>query len=82
VDVLERLNRINRTTVFLATLGLGVAGLLLPVPVGPVLIYLVVAALGALLRLTWPVTPPAMRIFRLAVLAGLAVIATVRLLSA
>jgi len=79
--VLERLARMNRTTVFLATLAATVAGLLLPVPVGPVLIYLVVAVFAALLSQTWPVTPPPMRVFRLAVLAGLAVIATVRLIN-
>ena len=79
-SLLRRLARLNRTSVFLATLALAVLGLFLPGALGAIVLYAVVAALAALLRHTWAVTPPPIRIFRLLVLAGLAVIATSRLL--
>jgi len=77
--LLERLARLDRTKVFLGTLAVGLAGLFLPVPVGPLLLLAVVVLLGALLRITWPVTPVPLRAVRLLILAGLAVLALVRL---
>jgi hypothetical protein len=78
--MLRRLATLDRTKVFLATLAVAVAGLFLPGAIGAIILYAVVAALAAVLRLTWAVTPPGMRVVRLAVLAGLAAIATARLL--
>jgi hypothetical protein len=71
--------RLDRTTVFLATLALGTLGLFLPRWYGALLIYGVVAALAALLRLTWPLMAPPVRMLRLLVLAILAVVATLKI---
>jgi hypothetical protein len=79
--MLERLARVDRTAAFLAVLALGLLGLFLPVPAGPILLYTVVAGLGFLLSRTWAVTPPPMRVVRIVVLAAMAALATVRLLS-
>lgn len=79
-DLLVRLSRLNGTAVFLGALVIAILGLFLPTPLGPLLLYAVVAALGGLLSLTWTITPVGLRIFRLAVLAGLAAIATAKLL--
>lgn len=79
-DLLGALARLGRTKVFLGTLALAMLGVFLPSPVGPLVLYLTVGALAALLSVTWAVTPPGMRLLRLAVLAGLAAIATFRLL--
>ena len=79
--LLETLARVDRTKVFLAALALGLLGLFLPVPYGPVLLLVVVVALVALLRATWPVTPPAQRAARILILTGLAAIALLRLLA-
>ena len=78
--MLSRLAQLNRTKVLLVTLVIALAGLFLPGLWGALVLYTVVGALAYLLSLTWPVTPPALRAFRLLVLAGLAVIATVKLL--
>ncbi len=78
-NLLTRLSRLDRTKVFLGTLAVGLLALFLPGAWGALLLYAVVAALAALLAQTWHVTPPAMRIFRLLVLAGLAVIATTKI---
>jgi hypothetical protein len=77
--LLERLARIDRTAVFLAALVVGLAGVFLPSPVGPLLLLAVVAALAALLRLTWALTPPVPRTLRVIILTGLAVLALFRL---
>jgi hypothetical protein len=77
--VLARLSQLNRTTVFLAALGVALAGFLLPGAAGAVVLYGVVAGLGALLARTWPITPAGMRAVRLLVLAGLAAAATAKL---
>jgi hypothetical protein len=79
--MLTRLAQLNRTTVLLVTLVIALAGLFLPGLWGALVLYAVVGALAYLLSLTWPVTPPALRAFRLLVLAGLAAIATTKLLS-
>jgi hypothetical protein len=71
----------NRTTVFLGTLAVALLGLFLPGALGALVLGAIVVALGALLSATWPVTPPAMRLVRLAILAGLAVIATLKILT-
>jgi hypothetical protein len=74
------LARLDATKVFLGALALGVIGLFLPGAAGAIVLLSVVAGLGALLRLTWGVTPPALRLFRLVVLAGLTAIAITKLL--
>jgi len=79
--MLSRLAHLNRTKVLLVTLVIALAGLFLPGLWGALVLYAVVGALAYLLSLTWPVTPPAVRIFRLLVLAGLAAIATTKILS-
>jgi hypothetical protein len=78
-NLLTRLARINRTRVFLGTLVVALIGLFLPGLWGAVVLYAVVAALAALLAQTWSVTPPVLRLARLLILAGLAVIATLKL---
>lgn len=80
-DLLHTLARMNRTKIFLGTLALALVGLFLPGVWGALVLYAVVTALAFLLSQTWPVTPPAMRMVRLVVLAGVAVIATTKLLS-
>ena len=76
---METLARVDRTKAFLAALALGLLGLFLPVPYGPALLLAVVVALAALLRRTWPVTPPGQRVARILILGGLAAIALLRL---
>jgi hypothetical protein len=76
---MQTLARVDRTKAFLAALALGLAGLFLPVPYGPVLLLVIVVALAALLRTTWPVTPPAQRFARMLILGGLVAIALIRL---
>ncbi len=78
-DPLPRLARINRTAVFLGTLAVFLLGLFLPGAWGAFVLYLIVAALAAVLRRTWPVTPPPLRVFRLGALAVIAVVATAKL---
>ncbi|HEY7225394.1 MAG TPA: hypothetical protein VH561_17605 [Micromonosporaceae bacterium] len=78
-DPLHRLTRLNRGAVLLGTLVIGLAGLFLPGIWGAALLYLIVAALAALLARTWAVTSPPVRLLRLVILAGLAVIATLKL---
>jgi hypothetical protein len=79
-NLLTALARLNRTKVLLGTLAVALAGLFLPGTWGALILYAVVAALAALLAQTWPVTPPPLRIFRLVVLAALAVLATSKIL--
>ncbi len=74
VVMLTALARLDRTKVFLGTLAVALVGLFVPGVWGAVVLFVVVAALAALLAQTWTVTPVGMRIFRLLVLAGLAVI--------
>jgi hypothetical protein len=78
-DVLAALNRMNRTRVFLAALVVALIGLFLPGTWGAIVLIAVVSALGALLAQTWPATPQPLRVFRLLVLAGLAVIAFIKI---
>jgi hypothetical protein len=74
-DPLRRLARANRTGVFLAALAVGLLGLFLPGLWGALLLFAVVAGLAYLLRQTWAVTPPPLRVVRLIILAGLIIIA-------
>lgn len=78
-NLLTRMSRASRTKVMLGTLAVALAGLFLPGIWGAIILYAVVAALAGLLAQTWPVTPPALRVFRLAVLVGLAVLATTKI---
>ncbi|WBB79707.1 hypothetical protein O7606_26840 [Micromonospora sp. WMMD882] len=75
-----RLARVNPTTVFLATLGLVLVGLLVPGVVGGALLLALAVGLVALLRLTWPVQTPATRVIRLLMLTLLVTVALVKLL--
>lgn len=77
-NLLTTLARVSRTKVLLITLAIALAGFFLPGGWGALILYAVVAVLAALLAQTWPVTPLPLRIFRLLVLAGLAVIATTK----
>ena len=77
--LLETLARVDKTKAFLAALALGLVGLFLPAPYGPVLLLAIVVALVLLLRTTWPVTPPGQRAARILILGGLAAIALLRL---
>ena len=69
--MLARLSRLNLTTVFLLAGGLVLAGLLLPAPVGGVLLLLVAAGLVAVLSMTWTLTPPRLLVVRLVILTAL-----------
>ena len=78
-NLFTRLSRLDRTRVFLGVLVIGLVGLFLPGVWGALVLFAVVAALGALLSQTWSVTPPVLRVTRLLILAGLAVIATLKI---
>jgi hypothetical protein len=77
--LLVRLSRLNPTTVFLTAGVVVLAGLFLPAPVGGVLLVLIAAALAALLSLTWPHTPPRMRVARVVILGILLLLALTKL---
>jgi hypothetical protein len=78
--VLERLARMDRTKVFLATLAVALIGLFVPGVLGAIILYAVVAALAWLLTLTWAVIGVPLRVFRLVTLAVLAAVATTKIL--
>jgi hypothetical protein len=77
--VLAWLAALDRTRVFLGALAVGVLGMFLPGVLGGLLLLAVVAALAALLRHTWAVTPAGHRAARVIVLAGLAAFAIAKL---
>lgn len=79
-DPLARLTRLNPTVVVFATLALFLGVLLLPDPVGAVLILVIVGGLGWLLGRTWPVLAPPARVLRMLVIALLVAVALVKLL--
>jgi MFS superfamily sulfate permease-like transporter len=78
--VLERLNRANRTAVFLTTAVVVVLALLLPGWAGALPLLALAAGLVLLARLTWRHTRPAHRVFRAVVLVALVVTALVKAL--
>jgi Family of unknown function (DUF6703) len=65
---LEKLARLNRTAVFLVTLGLLLSGLIIGGVLGGVILLLLAAGLAALTMSTWPVQPAPTRILRVTVL--------------
>ena len=71
----------DRTKVFLATLAVALAGLFVPGVLGALILYGVIAALAWLLAQTWAVTGVPLRMVRLVILAGVAAIATTKLLA-
>jgi hypothetical protein len=78
--LLARLARVNPTVVFLATVAVVLVGLFAPGIVGGAVLLALAAGLLALLRLTWPVQPPATRIIRLLMLTLLVAVALVKIL--
>ncbi|WP_329103254.1 hypothetical protein OG792_26220 [Micromonospora sp. NBC_01699] len=78
--LLARLARVNPTVVFLATVAVVLVGLFAPGIVGGAVLLALAAGLVALLRLTWPVQPPATRIIRLLMLTLLVAVALVKIL--
>jgi hypothetical protein len=78
--LLGALSRLNRTKVFLGALLVALVGLFLPGVVGALVLLATVVVLGILLGATWPITPPGVRVFRVVVLAGLALIAIAKIL--
>ena len=68
-NLLHRLARVNPTTAFVVVLAVLLAGLFLPGIVGAALLFLLAAGLAALTFTTWPVQPPATRVFRVVMLA-------------
>lgn len=74
--LLDRLSRLNRTTVFLVTLGVMLAALFLPGILGALLLLVLAGAAGWLLTHTWAVLPTSARVLRLAVI-GLLVLAAI-----
>lgn len=78
---LYRLALTNRAVVFGVTLGLVLAALFAPGPVGAALLFAIAAALFALETVTWRVQARATRAARLAVLGALVLIAVIKLIS-
>ncbi len=77
--LLARLNRLNRTSVFLGAAALVLATLWLPGTVGALALLALIAALAWLLSTTWPYTPPRMRAVRVTILTLLLVLAVAKL---
>jgi hypothetical protein len=77
--LLARLSRLNPTTVFLAAGALVLAGLLLPRPIGGILLLALAGALAALLTMTWPLGTPRTRVAQVLILGLLLVLAISRL---
>jgi hypothetical protein len=77
--LLVRLSRMNPTTVFLTIGVLVIAGLLLPRPIGGILLLALAGALAALLPITWAHGSPRTRIARVLILALLIALAIFRL---
>ncbi|MEV4625274.1 DUF6703 family protein [Micromonospora sp. NPDC049523] len=78
--LLARLARANPTAVFLATVAVVLVGLFAPGIVGGAVLLALAAGLVALLRITWPVQPPATRTIRLLMLTLLVAVALVKIL--
>ena len=66
---------------FLGALAVALLGMFLPGWYGALLLLAVVVGLGGLLGRTWPLTPPAVRVLRVLILALLVIIATAKLVS-
>ena len=77
--VLDRLARLNRTGVFLGTVILVLAGLLLPGATGAIVLLALAAALIALLRVTWRYHDRRIRAIRVAVLVILLLAAVAKI---
>jgi hypothetical protein len=78
--VLTRLARVNPTAVLLATLALVLIALFAPGIIGGALLLALAAGLVALLTITWPVQPPAIRVVRLLILTLLITAALAKIL--
>ncbi|RKR87658.1 hypothetical protein BDK92_1950 [Micromonospora pisi] len=78
--LLARLARVNPTVVFLATVIVMLVGLFAPGIIGGAVLLALAVGLLALLRVTWPVQPPATRLVRLLMLALLTTVALVKIL--
>ena len=78
--LLRRLARTNRTAAFLAALAVGLAGFFLPGFWGGLILFGVVGALAFILRQTWTVTPPPLRVVRLLIIAALVIVATTKII--
>jgi hypothetical protein len=76
---LAGLTQLNPTLVVLGTLAVFLGVLLLPDPVGAVLVLAIAAGLGWLLTRTWPVLAPGARALRLVVIGLLMLIAITKL---
>lgn len=74
---LEKLARVNRTAVFLITLGVLLGGLIIGGVAGGLLLLLLAGALTALTVTTWPVQATSTRVLRATVLVLLAITAVV-----
>jgi len=72
---MERLARVNRTQAFLGALAVVVLGLFAPGWFGALLLFALVAALLVLLLRTAPASRPGTVAIRLAILAGMMLIA-------
>jgi hypothetical protein len=76
---LARLARMNRTSVFLATLTILLVGFFVPGFWGGLVLLLVVVGLAWLLTRTWAVTPPPMRIVRAVILVVILTVAATKI---
>ena len=77
--LLATIHRLPRWIMPLALAAVLVLGLILPSPLAGLLLLLVAAFLGWLLALSWPLVDGRGRVVRLAVVAGLVVVAVLRL---
>src|SRR5262249_34702048 len=77
--LLARPSRLNQTGVFLATVAFVFVALLLPGPVGGVLLLALAAGLGWLLWMTWPHHASRSRAYRVVILVLLVVLALAKL---
>jgi hypothetical protein len=77
--LMRRIARTNRTAAFLAALVLGLAGFFLPGFWGGLVLFGVIAALAFILRQTWAVTPPPLRVVRLLIIAVLVIVAAAKI---
>lgn len=78
--LLVRLARANPTGVFLGTLVLVLVAFFAPGIIGGALLLALAGGLAALLVTTWPVQPPATRVFRLVILTLLLAAALTKIL--
>jgi hypothetical protein len=77
--LLAKLGRVNRTTVFLVALAVMLIALFTPGVLGGILLLVLAAGLGVLLRHTWAGLPAGHRVLRVASIAVLVLVAVTKI---